>query len=154
MKRQFSPSDLIQWLPLLSKCSLKFTFYKNWFKCQVRVPTANGTAVIWTLILLSSYSPMKPLLSLYSLARTLFMFIAKRQSRWPVFGSGHKPLRTEVCGDTLISFFAQRPIYQSSLTIPARLIDSSMRGGKGKSQQSKGKKRKKDKWQKKQRSRG
>lgn len=65
------------------------------------------------------------------------MFIAKRQSRWPVFGPGHKPFRTEVSGDTLINFFAQRPIRQSSLTMPVRLIDSSMRRGQGKSQQSK-----------------
>lgn len=45
------------------------------------------------------------------------------------------PLRTEVSGDTLINFFAQRPIRQSSLTMPARLIDSSMRWGQGKSRQ-------------------
>lgn len=65
------------------------------------------------------------------------MFIAKRQSGWPVSGPGHKPLRTEVSGDTLINFFAQRPIRQSSLTMPVRLIDSSMKEGQGKSQQSK-----------------
>lgn len=73
------------------------------------------------------------------------MFIAKRQSRWPVFVPGHKPLRTKVSGDTLINFFAQRPICQSSLTMPVRLIDSSMRGGQGKSQQSEGKKERKEK---------
>lgn len=63
------------------------------------------------------------------------MFIAKRQSGWPVPGPGQKPLRTELSGDTLINFFAQRPIRQSSLTMPVRLIDLSMRGCWGKSQQ-------------------
>lgn len=73
------------------------------------------------------------------------MFNAKRQSGWPVFGPGHKPLRTEVSGDTLINFSAQRPIRQSSLTMPVHLIDSSMRGGPGEKSTEQGKKRKKRK---------
>lgn len=68
------------------------------------------------------------------------MFIAKRQSRWPVFGPGHKPLRSEVSGDPLINFFAQRLNRQSSLTMPVRLIDSSMRGGLGEKSTECGKK--------------
>lgn len=49
-----------------------------------------------------------------------------------VFGSGHKPLGTEVSGDTVLSFCAQRTIPQSSLTMPVHLIDSSVTGARGK----------------------
>lgn len=79
---------------------------------------------------------MQPQLPLYSLVGALFMFIAKRQSVWPVFGPGHKPLRTEVSGDTFINFFTETPTRQSSMTMPVRLMDSSIRRGKGRSQQS------------------
>lgn len=60
------------------------------------------------------------------------MFIAERQSAWPVFRLGPQPLRCNMSGDMLINFFAQRPIQQSSLTVvpmPVRLIDSSTREG-------------------------
>lgn len=60
------------------------------------------------------------------------MFIAKGQSGYGLcFGPGHKPLRTEASGDALINIFAQKDIRQSSWPMPARLKDSSMRGGPG-----------------------
>lgn len=56
---------------------------------------------------------------------------------WPVFGPGHEPRRTEMSGDTLINSFEQRPICQSSLTMPVRLIASSMRQGSAEKSQRK-----------------
>lgn len=66
------------------------------------------------------------------------MFNAKRQSGWPVFGPGHKPLRAEVSGDTHINFFARRPVRQSSLTTPAHLTDSSMQEVRSRQSRKKG----------------
>ena len=87
--------------------------------------------------------------SLYSLAGApLHVYYKEAIKIWPVFGPGHKPLRTQVSRDTLINFSAQRAIRQSSLTLPVRLIDSSMReGSQGKSQQSKEKRLKGEKRQ-------
>ena len=59
------------------------------------------------------------------------MFIAKRQSGWSVFGPGQKPLRTELSGEALINFIAQRQIRQSSLT------KSSEEKNKGEKRQTK-----------------